>query len=250
MEVARVLAERSHNPVIYENEDELGGHLIEAGVPNFKADLRTLRDWYITQLKRLKVPIYTKTEVTKKLIDEKKPDVVVVATGSNCIMPTNPGVENSNVCTAVNLLLGKNTVGERIVIVGGSMTGCETALWLAQMKKKVTVIEQLPNLMADAIGHTAKDFILDSLSFYGVEMRTSTSLGEVTDEGVTVIDKDLEVKSIPCDSVVLACGQRSDDHLYKTLRDGRYNVYRVGDCMQPGKIIDAIWTAYNIANSL
>lgn len=72
------------------------------------------------------------------------PDEVFVATGSNSIKPDVPGIERSNVVTAMDLLLGREKAGDSAVVIGGGLIGCETALWLAKQGRKVTIVEMLP----------------------------------------------------------------------------------------------------------
>jgi len=122
----------------------LGGHLIEASVPDFKEDLRRLNNWYKTQLRKLGVEIKPETEVTPDLVERENPDEVFVATGSNSIKPDVPGIERSNVVTAMDLLLGREKAGDSAVVIGGGLIGCETALWLAKQGRKVTIVEMLP----------------------------------------------------------------------------------------------------------
>lgn len=113
-------------------------------VPDFKEDLRRLNNWYKTQLRKLGVEIKLETEVTPELVERENPDEVFVATGSNSIKPDVPGIERSNVVTAMDLLLGREKAGDSAVVIGGGLIGCETALWLAKQGRKVTIVEMLP----------------------------------------------------------------------------------------------------------
>ena len=251
MEAARVLSERGHKVALYEKGKELGGHLIEASVPDFKKDLRRLLAWYRNQMKKLAVETFTGTEVTPELVDEKKPDEIILASGSTSLVPDIPGIDNAKVVTAIDAFLGKKEVGDKVVVVGAGLIGSEAALWLAQMGKKVTLIEKLSKLMPEAIDHNAnKEMLVDMLTFNGVEQMTNTALGEVTDEGIKVVEEDLGIRSIQCDTVVLAMGLKPEDSLAKELREKKYRVYKVGDCQDPRIILNAVWDAYKVANSI
>ncbi|GAH51455.1 unnamed protein product, partial [marine sediment metagenome] len=147
MEAARVTALGGHKVTLWEKGDALGGNLIPASIPDFKQDYRRLINFLSTQIKKLDVTIELAKEATTELILEMKPDVVFIATGSTSIVPEIPGVGKKMVVTAVDLLLGKREAGKSVVVVGGGLIGCETALYLAQKGKKLTIIEMLDGVM-------------------------------------------------------------------------------------------------------
>jgi len=253
MEAARVAALRGHHVELYEKNGELGGHLIEASVPDFKKDLRRLLEWYKRQLEKLNVKIYLNTEVTPELIEEKKPDVVILATGSKPIVPKIPGVERENVVTAIDVLLGKKEVGENVVVVGGGLVGCETALWLAKQGKRVTIVEMLKELMSAGayVSHANKKMLIDLLKFHKVKIMTNTALLEITDEGAVVIDRNsLKKTTIPADTVVLAMGLCPNRELYQTIQDKVAEVYLIGDARKPLNIMNAVWDAYEVSRAI
>lgn len=135
MEAARIARLRGHEVTLFEKNSELGGHLIESSVPDFKKDERRLLEWYERQLTKLDVEIDLNEKVTSELIDEEGPDVVIVATGSNPIIPEVPGVEKDMVITAIDLLLDAERAGGEMVVIGGGLVGCETTLWLTELAK-------------------------------------------------------------------------------------------------------------------
>src|SRR4030042_470661 len=140
MEAARVAAIRGHSVTLYEKNDRLGGHVLTASVPSFKKDEARLLDWYKTELDERKVKINLGKKATAELIQKEKPDVVIIATGSKSLIPDVPRINKEKVTTAIDLLLGKKKAGKVVVIVGGGLIGCETALWLAQPGKKGTMV--------------------------------------------------------------------------------------------------------------
>jgi 2-enoate reductase len=120
-------------------------------VPPFKKDLRALLDWYKSEIQDLGVDVRFGCEVTSDLIHGEKADVVIIATGAKPIVLSIPGVEKEWVTTAPEVLLGEKKVGEKVIVVGGGLIGCETAIWLAEQKKTVTVVEMLDDLMIGSI---------------------------------------------------------------------------------------------------
>ena len=251
MEVARVAALRGHKVALYEKNGKLGGHLIEASVPSFKKDEGRLLDWYKTELDELKVEINSGKEVSPEMVQEEKPDVVIVATGSKPVIPSVPGIDKEKVTTAADLLLGKKQAGESVVIIGGGLIGCEIALWLTQQGKKVTIVEMLDDLMrTNPVPRPNRMMLLDLLKFHKVNILTNASPSEVTDEGVVLIDKSSHKSTIPADTVVLAVGLECDQELYNSLAGKIPNLYIVGDAKLAQNIMYAVWDAYEIARNI
>ncbi|HHV79579.1 MAG TPA: FAD-dependent oxidoreductase [Firmicutes bacterium] len=251
MEAARVAALRGHTVDLYEKSDSLGGHVIEASVPEFKKDIARLLEWYKNQMTKVGVRIHLRTEVDPQLIEEKKPDAVVVATGSEPVMPTVPGLDKAKVSTASDIFLGKKEAGDRVAVIGGGLVGCEVALWLAQQGKRVVIVEMLSDLMLSGVPvpHANRIMLKDLLKFHGVEVLTNTSLAEVTDEGAVVKDAESRTKTIPADTVVIAVGMKPNDTLFKSLAKTT-KAFCIGDSRKPQNIMYSIWDAYEVARGL
>lgn len=252
LEAARAATLRGHKVTLYEKSNALGGHLIEGAVPDFKKDLERLLNWYKVELKSLKVDIKLGTEVTRELIEKKKTDVVIVATGSKHIIPDVPGIDKDKVATATDVLLGKKKTGEEIVVIGGGLVGCETALWLAQQGKKVTIVEMLGDLMmADPpVPYPERIMLLDLLKLNKVEAITNESLLEVTGEGVTLISNTFKKETLGADTVVLSIGLKPSSELYNTLAGNFPNLYLIGDAREARNIMGSIWDAYEVARTI
>jgi len=250
LEAARSLALRGHKVTLYEKTDRLGGHIIAGSVPDFKMDVGRLLVWYKTQLEKLKVEIRYKTEFTSKMVEQKKCDMVIIATGSNYIMPDLPGIKNSIVGTASEILLGKKDAGENVAVIGGGLVGCETALWLAKNGKKVTIIEKLNDLLSwgQPVPHPNKVMLLDLLEQFKVEKITNHTAGEITDNGVIIFNQEREKKLIEIDTVVIAAGLKKNSDLYDGLKGEHYEIYVIGDSREQRNIMGSIWDAFLLAN--
>lgn len=252
MEAARAAHIRGHRVTLYEKSTELGGHLKEAAVPDFKKDLARLLEWYRTQMSKLHLKINLDTEVTPEVIESERPDVVIIATGSTAIIPNIPGINNPKVICVTNLLLSDKEIGEKVLVMGGGMIGLETALWLAKKGKKVAVVEKLSHVGTDgAIAN--KEMLLDLLAFHGVEIQVDTEIRRVSDGYVETVNKnDSKEATLQYDNLVLASGLSSADELYQDLelRSPEMEIYRVGDCKSPRKIIHAVWDSYHIVRSI
>jgi 2-enoate reductase len=252
LEAARVASLRGHRVTLYEKTSSLGGHLIEASIPSFKKDLARLLAWYKVELKKLDLEIKLNTEVKAEIVEREKPEVLLIATGSKPIVPGIPGLEKEKVTTAIDLLLGKKNAGEKVFILGGGLIGCETALWLAQHGKKVTIGEMAGDLMVAGIPvqHMNRMMLLNLLKFHGVDTIVNSTLLEVRDGGVLLIDTCFEKKMLRIDTVVLAVGLSADQALHKSLRGQTPKVFLIGDSRTPQNVMGAVWDAYTVANAL
>jgi 2-enoate reductase len=252
LEAARAAALRGYGVTLCEKTNSLGGHLIPAGVPPFKKDLQALLDWYKSEIQDLGVEVRFGCEVTSDLIHREKADVVIIATGANPIVPSIPGIEKEWVTTAPEVLLGKKRLGEKVIVVGGGLIGCETAIWLAAQKKTVTIVEMLDDLMIGSIPvpHANRQMVLDMLQFHHVTVMTGTQLVEVTDEGGHLTNADLRRITLNADTLVLSVGLSSNRQLYETLAGKIPNLYLIGDARETRNIMGAIWDAYEVARTL
>ena len=252
LEAARAAALRGHGVILCEKTKSLGGHLIPAGVPPFKKDLRALLDWYKSEIQDLGVEVRFGCEVTLNLIRREKTDAVIVATGAKPMFPSIPGIQKGLVTTAPELLLGKRKFGEKVMVVGGGLIGCETAIWLAEQKKTVTIVEMLDDLMIGSIPvpHANRQMVLDMLQFHRVTVMTGTRLVEVTDEGGHLTKADLGKITLNADTVVLSVGLTSNRQLYESLAGKIPNLYLIGDARETRNIMGAIWDAYEVVRTL
>lgn len=251
-ETARVLAIRGHEPVIYEASDRLGGALYEAGVPSFKDDDRALIAWYAHTLEKLGVEIHFNHRLTAGELKTLSFDTLIVATGAKA--KTFSLGDDRHVITAKDALAqsGEN-VGERAVVIGGGMVGCELALWLTKdLGKKVTIVEALPKLLAvNAPICSANSEMLERLvPFYGTDVRCRTTAVKATENGLIIRDLDTGAEeTIPADTVILAVGFTPDRELYNAMQECD-EVYAIGDCKEFHNVHSAVWDAFEVANHI
>ena len=251
MEAARVLAIRGHEPVLYEKSDKLGGALGEAGVPSFKEDDRALIRWYIHTLNQLNVEIHLNTELSREKLLGMEYDTLIFATGA--LARTLSLGNDKPVITAKDALRDASAVGERVVVIGGGMVGCELALWLRKdLGKSVTVVETLGKLLAvnAPLCSANRDMLEQLIPFTGCDVLVNTAAVKVTAGGVQVKDiRTGEEKELPADTIILAVGFQPDTTLYDEMQDAD-ELYAVGDCKQFKNVHQAIWDAFEIANNL
>ena len=159
MEAARVAALRGHKVILYEKNSRLGGQLNLASKPPGREEIQNIVNYLSTQLNKLGVEVKLGVEADVKLIEDLKPDVVIVASGVVPIIPEVEGIEKSNVFLAHDVLAEKVKVGDKVVVVGGGGVGCGVAEFLAQKGKNVTIVEMLEKLARD-VGITTRWIVL------------------------------------------------------------------------------------------
>lgn len=248
-EAARVLAERGHEPVLYEASERLGGNLLPGGAPAFKEDDQQLVKWYENELERLRVPVYLNTRTTKGMVLESDCDAVIVATGSRPKMFSLG--DDEKVYCAEQVLMNQKDPGDRVVVVGGGLVGCEMALDLAQKGKKVTILEALPKIMAvnGPICSANKEMLEELLPFHGVDIICNAKVTGFQD-GAVSYEADGKAEKLDTDSVILSVGYRSADELYHELEFDVADLYLLGDAGKVSNIMYAIWDAFEVANHI
>jgi len=155
-------------------------------------------------------------------------------------------VNGDNVCTAVDLLLGKKEAGDTVVVVGGGMVGCEAAIYLMQKDKKVSIVEMMGQLVPEAMDMSNRIGLLNMVKESKIEVLTSTKLLEVTKKGA-VVRADGSKKELKADCVVLAAGFKSESMLREALEGKVPELFAVGDCVEPRRILNAIWEGFHAA---
>ena len=249
MEAARVAAVCGHDVTIYERSGELGGHLIEAGAHPFKRGIARLNDWYKNQLKALNVNVELNCAMTSEDITALKPDVAVLAVGSEHFVPPIPGRDKKNAAVCYDVLMGKRSVGQNVVVVGGGLTGSELAYDLAAYQKKnVTLVEALDDILSAgmAVPQAVDNMLRDLLDYNHVTIKTGCMLTEVTDNGAIVTDKAGNKVEIPADDVIFAIGLKPNKSLADELAGTGIEVYELGDGTGIGNIRTAISGAYEV----
>ena len=245
MEAARVAALRGHEVVLWERSSRLGGQLIQAAIPPHKDRIEPLRQYFSDQFKKLGVRIELGKVATAAALEEMQPEAVVCATGIRATVPEIRGLSQAHVVQAGDVLEGKVKVGNKVVVIGGELVGCETAEFLAEKGKKVTVTRRGPE-MALKVEGILRPFFLQRLLEKGVTLLTNIHYDEVTAQGLVVTTKDNEKRVIEADTIVLAAGSIPDQELYQEIKGRAAEVYLAGDCVEPRKIRDAIADGYRI----
>lgn len=248
-EAARVLASRGHRPIIYETEKRLGGNLIPGGVPDFKEDDLALVAWYEHTLKALDVEIHLNHTLTVEEIKTRQFDAIIIATGSTPVsFDCGTGIPSYVATDVLNQVVDP---GQRVVVVGGGLVGCELAMWLNDLGKAVTLIELQDKLLAchGPLCHANSEMLAKLVPFKGVDVMTDVRMKTTTNKGV-LIEVDGKERLIEADSVALAVGFKKEDALYNALQYEYENIHCIGDARNVANIMYAIWDGFEVASKL
>jgi 2,4-dienoyl-CoA reductase (NADPH2) len=270
LEAARVAALRGHKVILLEKSAKLGGLLPLASVVKGLEieDLPAMVSYFRRQLRGLGVQVRLRTEATPSAIQEIGPDVVLLAAGGIPTEPDIPGIKGSNVVSNAALhrrlkfylrflkpeILSRLTkfwmpIGQRVVILGGTLHGCQLAEFLVKRGRKVTVVETSETL-ADGMPELIRPYLLSWLRKKGVTLITGVKYKEIADKGLTIVTKEGDKQSIPADTFIPALPLTQNSELLDRLRGLANEIYAIGDCQNPGFIVDAIADGWRIANSI
>jgi NADPH-dependent 2,4-dienoyl-CoA reductase/sulfur reductase-like enzyme len=237
---------RGHRVILYEKSDHLGGQLQLAATPPGREKIAWFGDYLRNQIQREKIKVLLGITATPEKIGREKPDAVILATGAVPYVPALPGVGSPQVCTAWDILGGKKIVRQKTVLVlGGGMVGCGTALYLAARDNKVRIVEMLEAAAQDADFITRAD-ILSRMKEAGIEILAGKKAEKIDAGKVFLRNSAGKVESIEGDIVVLALGTVPAGDLKKSLQRKVKEIHTIGDAHQPGKIIDAVYDGFRL----
>lgn len=253
LHAAWIAAGRGHSVSLYEKEDHLGGEFLAASYPPGKGTIGRGIAFWIKQCSKYGVDIHLNTEVDAELIRRESPDAVLLATGSKNLVPRIPGLDPANVLEPTDVLLGKKVTGHKVLVCGGGLIGAETAHFLAEQKRDVTIVEMKDGFVMD-LDPYAKPLLLQDMKDAGITMMASTAIQSFLPDGITyknLLKKDSEVETLDgFDSIVLALGHKSYNPLEDEVRKIVKDVYVIGDARQAGFVWGATYAASDIALSI
>ena len=260
MEAARVARMRGHEVSLYDREPKLGGLLPLATLIKGTEveDIPGMLRYYQVQLNKLGVEINLGKEVTPKLVEEIKPDVAILAPGGTFTIPDIPGINRRNVFSSAELhrrskfflrLLGSRAlrwlskfylpIGKKVVIIGGSMYGCELAEFLIKRGRKVSIVET-SNKLATGMPVLPTSRLTSWLVKKGTMMLTGVRYLKITEEGLDIITKEGYKRTLEADSFLIALPVRANTELFQDLKGEIPEIYLIGDGRENGKAGDTI----------
>jgi pyruvate/2-oxoglutarate dehydrogenase complex dihydrolipoamide dehydrogenase (E3) component len=178
-----------------------------------------------------------------------KPDVAVLATGGTSLTLRIPGYDSSNVVAAEDVLMRSIDVGKRVTVIGGGLVGCETADFLSENGKEVTVLEMLQEL-AITLSSAMRARLIARLISKKVVMMTGVNVRGISGRGVDVVDGEGHMQFLECDTVVLAIGFEANRSLAEALGQEGIETYLIGDCVERHSILEAVADGFRVGSSL
>jgi 2,4-dienoyl-CoA reductase (NADPH2) len=271
LEAARVAALRGHEVTLYEKGKRLGGLLLFSSFLKGD-DIEDMGAWiryYKTQLDKLDVKVVLGTEVNEALIEQIKPDVVIIAVGGKPTVPEVPGVNRRSVLTAPELyrkvkryldLFGPGIlrwltkfylpVGKRVLVMGGRGQRAAWAEFLVKRGRQVTIIDIEESLHDPTWTKVRNLRLFRWLTKKGVKMMTEVGYDEITDKGISIITKDGKRQILEVDTIIPVLPLAPNTGLFGSLKGKVPEVYCIGDCREPHARLEAVADGYRVAREI
>jgi 2,4-dienoyl-CoA reductase (NADPH2) len=275
MEFALTASQRGHAVSLYEQADKLGGQINLIGAIPGKEEYLNAVHSLKNRIEGSNIKVILKTRLAAEMVEKEKPDLLVVASGATPAKLDIRGIDRPNVVNAWDVLNGNvPNIGKQVVIIGGGATGCETALFIANLDvlsaeafaflayhsaddigqlrdmlyrsgRTITVLEILDR-MAENVGISTRWSLIKNLKLMGVNLRPRTKILSIEDNAV-IVETDNGKESIPADTIVIAAGTIPVNDLTREVTQDGIEVITIGDAREPRKIADAIMEGFDTA---
>jgi 2,4-dienoyl-CoA reductase-like NADH-dependent reductase (Old Yellow Enzyme family)/thioredoxin reductase len=238
MTAACEAARLGHKVTLFEKEGETGGLVRTGSRAPYKKAYADWIDWLTRQVEKMGVKILTDSPVTDAMIKEERPEVVILGTGGESIIPDIQGIDRENVCDALEILSGKINPGNNVVIIGGGQTGMETADFISGKASTVKIVEMLrrsPVLKLTSHGYMLHKRVREA----GCQLITNATVTKIERDAVVTLTEGEEKILTPVDQVIVAAGIKPLDTLKKTLEEENIRHFIIGDVLKARRIIEA-----------
>lgn len=250
MRTAMCLADRGHRVTLFEKEAVLGGLLECTKDVAFKWTLQDYKKYLIHQVHKRGIDIQMNTLATREMLEAGQFEEVFICVGSSPTIPPIPGADRDNVMTAIDAYADYERLGDQVVIVGGGEIGMETAIFLAQKGKNVTVLEMRRLLAMDSTPiHYYSMFREEWEKYTNIQGIVNATVQEICDDSVSYRDKDGAVHHVPASGVVLAAGMHANREEAMSLFVPGIKCTLVGDCNKVGNLQKLNRNAYGVTSA-
>lgn len=244
-----ILAARGHEVTIYEKDNHIGGCYLAASYPPGKGDLAKAVHYWGHMCEKNNVNIKLNSPLTKEIVSADKPDTVILATGSTPLLLPIPGMDAPEMLDATDVLTGKAVTGKKVLIAGGGLIGVETADFLGEYGRDITIVELRDEVGAD-VNTMVKITLNRRLQNYKINTVTGAKIEKFHKDGVTYSRDGQETDLLGYDSVVLAMGRKAYNPLEDELKEMVPELYVLGDAAKAGKVFTATSNAAELALKL
>jgi len=285
IEAARIASLRGHQVTLCERGPRLGGSLLLAAITNRR--IGNAVKYLDRQVRKLPIKVRLNTEVTPDLLNKIKPEMVILAAGGMSPSPDVPGGNNANILDHRDMKeimagrgVGKGGTGQRLLsglaalfirffyepslirwmlkfnfpfkkrvaVIGGGFAGCELGVTLVERGKEVAIIEESKRIGYD-VDLVHRWVWIKQLRDAGARLETEAKVLGITDKGVN-IEKGGSIELIEADTIVIAGGLEPNSKLSKELSGEGFVVYPIGDCAEPGKLLEAITSGFLVGQQI
>ncbi len=250
IEAARVGVERGFTVTLWEAAERVGGNLWPAARPDFKHDVLDYVKYLNGLVRRLPMEVALNKKASVEEVKSFGADYIVLATGARMEPPPLDGDVDDRVLTVIQVLNGIEPQGENIIVMGGGVIGCETALYLARKGKQVTLTtRRSASLLAeDLYDHNNRDVLLMMMKAADIKILPETVPVRMGHTGV-VIDRNNVEEEIVADGLVFSGRMISENNLSRAL-ENKSTILSIGDCVEPARIMDAVWGGFKTVREL
>ena len=232
MQAAITAARRGNEVTLWEREPEVGGAFRLAALPPDKGELKSLITWQEAELRRAGVELLTNYPATADAVLNFDPEVVIIATGAQALGPESlPVGAGGSFVMAEEVLRGEADLRSPVYVIGGDVTGTETAHLIADQGHEVTILERGEQLAANVVA-TPRTFLLERLEKLGVRIITGSYVQGLDAEGIKAIEGEIERRYDDAGTVVLAIGRRPRGELIEELEGASLDIIVIGDAKE------------------
>lgn len=251
MAAARQFALQGHTTIVCEKGEDTGGLLTLAAKAPGREELDDILNFFRKEMDRLKVDVRYGTELTLDLINEMNPDKVILATGSMPDMPLIKGLFQTkmDLVTNVDVISKKEQVGDKVIVLGGGMTGLITADFLAEQGKQVIVLNRKKSF-AEEMSSNDRYYLRERLKKGHVVLYKNVSIKKFTDDGVAFKANGEDVILTDFNSVVISEKQSSIREAKKLEKKVNATFHMIGDAKSPRHLMYCISEAQEIATAV
>ncbi|RKF16822.1 FAD-dependent oxidoreductase [Roseovarius spongiae] len=247
MKAAVTAAERGHDVTLFEEGARLGGQALLAQLLPERAEFGGLVTNLTGQLGRLGVAVRLNTALDRAMVEEERPDLVILATGARAHRMPVEGAQDGHVLDAWQLLRDEAEPGARVLVADWRCDwvgpGVAEKLALAGRRVRLAVNglhmgqELQPYLRDHWAGklHRLGVEVIPYAQIFGVDADTVWLRHAVT--GAPIVCEGV-------DTVVLAHGGVARTKLEEALRGSGIATALAGDCLGPRSAEEAIYEGF------
>lgn len=245
MQAAITASDRGHQVILVDNQEKLGGTLRFTDYDAHKQDLKKYTDYLVRQTLKRDIKVRLNTTASRALLEELQPQSIIVAAGATPRVPNIEGIEQAYHATAAYYQPEK--MGDKIILIGGGLIGCELALHLAEFGKHITILEITNELAQDAnMLHRPTLFEYMDQKKDQIQNIIGANTERILENGVIYKDKNNAEHFVEADTVLYAVGSAANSGIVEKLREWEEweTFMAIGDCTGASIVKKAVHGGY------